>query len=416
MWYTGTISQAVAYAKMKRYIFMIYMHGSNQASKEMEKTWEEEDVQMLSKEHFVSCRFDVNSKEGKQFSQICILFFLVFKIKTIILHCLHISDPVLHVPSTYFVGQNGMPIEILAGNIQPSQFLVRANEAIQVHQQHLASIEAAGGSVNQPAGYNQTKYEEPPPAAQAGFFGLGRKPASKPEQPVDQKIKREREAAEEKRRMLMERQKAEEEAANMPMVDTGGFTTEDHTNETCKIQFRFPDGSSMNREFHSHELLEDVVAHVAQYVGPDFGPFTLATLHPRKQLTDDYYLESLESLHLVPSAVLMVLPGSSEEYEQASWKDDLRDFLWWLLTPFIVLYRLILSLIQNSNKKSKQPRRTLPAAHDAGPISNQPGNVRYRGGGMLKGLIKITPIVTNTIRIFTNSDYDHDTLIEGTED
>ena len=75
----------------------------------------------------------------------------------------------------------------------------------------------------------------------------------------------ERAVVEDQRRTEMERQSIGEAAANVPLVGPAGvIATVDQANETCRLQFRFPDGSSMSREFHPHEILEDVVAFVGQ--------------------------------------------------------------------------------------------------------------------------------------------------------
>lgn len=63
----------------------------------------------------------------------------------------------------------------------------------------------------------------------------------------------------------MEGQKAGEENVDVPLIETAGAAAaNDQASEICRLQFRFPDGSSTSREFHAKEILEDVVAFVAQ--------------------------------------------------------------------------------------------------------------------------------------------------------
>ena len=42
------------------------------------------------------------------------------------------QDPVVCVPCTYFIGENGMPLEVTGGHVEPQQFAEKIDSVIQV--------------------------------------------------------------------------------------------------------------------------------------------------------------------------------------------------------------------------------------------------------------------------------------------
>uniref|UniRef100_A0A8C4QHA0 UBX domain-containing protein 4 n=1 Tax=Eptatretus burgeri TaxID=7764 RepID=A0A8C4QHA0_EPTBU len=81
-------------------------------------------------------------------------------------------------------------------------------------------------------------------------------------------------------------------------------------NASARIQFRLPDGSSITKEFPSETTLGAARHFVAEAAGNAFGNFTLAMTYPRHVFTDADLSSSLLHLELVPTAVLILLPGS----------------------------------------------------------------------------------------------------------
>ena len=41
-------------------------------------------------------------------------------------------DPVVCIPVTYFIGENGLPLEVIGGSLPVDEFLSKANKALEV--------------------------------------------------------------------------------------------------------------------------------------------------------------------------------------------------------------------------------------------------------------------------------------------
>jgi len=78
--------------------------------------------------------------------------------------------------------------------------------------------------------------------------------------------------------------------------------------DTCRIQFRLPDGRTLNSNFNASDTLFTVHEYVSKNRtdGRTEDVFTLSTTFPRKTFNDDHMLKSLKELGLVPSSVLVL--------------------------------------------------------------------------------------------------------------
>ncbi|CAK8689614.1 unnamed protein product [Clavelina lepadiformis] len=93
-WFNGSITEAIAESKSKSKLFVVYISGEDGLSKEMNQVWEKPDVQTLCKAECVCLHLDSKSDSCKQFSEIY---------------------PVIVIPVTYFIGKNGLPINVIGG-------------------------------------------------------------------------------------------------------------------------------------------------------------------------------------------------------------------------------------------------------------------------------------------------------------
>ncbi|KAI8483808.1 UBX domain-containing protein 4 [Branchiostoma belcheri] len=83
-------------------------------SKSMTETWEDAEVERVCQEAgFIGMKLTANSEACVQFSQIY---------------------PVVCIPSTFFIGDNGVPLEVVGGSLPVNQFLERIQKVNQLHQ------------------------------------------------------------------------------------------------------------------------------------------------------------------------------------------------------------------------------------------------------------------------------------------
>lgn len=113
-WFEGPIPEAIQLSKQRKVVFVVYVHGQDELSKKMNNVWDEESVSKIcDKEGCVAIRIPANSDECGFFSQIY---------------------PVVVVPSTYFIGVDGVPLEVTAGFVESEAFTDKINSVVQLHK------------------------------------------------------------------------------------------------------------------------------------------------------------------------------------------------------------------------------------------------------------------------------------------
>ncbi|KMQ88113.1 ubx domain-containing protein 2 [Lasius niger] len=96
-WFTGSINEAVTTSKSKKAVFVVFVEGKDDTSAQLAQTINAVEVSsLLEEEHFVAIRLESGSEAYRFFAQIYQL---------------------VPVPSLFFIGENGTPLEIVAGSI-----------------------------------------------------------------------------------------------------------------------------------------------------------------------------------------------------------------------------------------------------------------------------------------------------------
>ncbi|CAH1241796.1 UBXN4 [Branchiostoma lanceolatum] len=140
-WHQGPIPAAIGEAKQNNAVFVIYVEGEDDMSKTMKATWEDGTVERACQEAgFVGMKLTANSEACVQFSQIY---------------------PVVCIPSTFFIGDNGVPLEVVGGSLPVNQFLERIQKVNQLHQNKDQAVPPAPAPA--PAPVSETP---PPPQSQ----------------------------------------------------------------------------------------------------------------------------------------------------------------------------------------------------------------------------------------------------------
>ncbi|NWW87286.1 UBXN4 protein, partial [Rhynochetos jubatus] len=86
--------------------------GEDEQSTEMAARWEDEKVTEAASDGFVAIKIDTKSEACLQFSQIY---------------------PVVCVPSSFFIGDNGIPLEVIAGSVSVDELVTRIHRVKQMH-------------------------------------------------------------------------------------------------------------------------------------------------------------------------------------------------------------------------------------------------------------------------------------------
>ncbi|XDV29934.1 hypothetical protein PO909_032953 [Leuciscus waleckii] len=206
-WFEGSIPAAIASAKQRKCVFVVVITGSDDQSSQLISSWETESVSDAVENCCVAIRVDAQSETCVQFSQIY---------------------PVVCIPSSFFIGENGIPLEVIAGSVTADELNRRI---IKVTQMHTEQIE--GADTERP---DQTPACEPQdalnvtslssatskeslsmPMEEEGASGyvtpgedkkLPSEDASQPDEPIDARVERLTKKLEERRE---QKKKAEEE-------------------------------------------------------------------------------------------------------------------------------------------------------------------------------------------------------------
>ncbi|XP_066595721.1 UBX domain-containing protein 4 isoform X2 [Prorops nasuta] len=95
-WFQGSINEAVAASKSRKAIFVVFVEGKDDSSVQVAETINSTEVSSkLEQEHFVAIKLESGSESYRFFAQIYHL---------------------VPVPSLFFIGENGVPLEIVASH------------------------------------------------------------------------------------------------------------------------------------------------------------------------------------------------------------------------------------------------------------------------------------------------------------
>ncbi|XP_030199138.1 UBX domain-containing protein 4 [Gadus morhua] len=121
-WFEGSIPAAIASAKQQSLVFVVVITGEDEQSAQLQSSWEEDKVSEAAHNCCVAIKVDAKSETCTQFSQIY---------------------PVVCVPSSFFIGENGIPLEVVAGSVSAEDLLKRITKVQQMHLEQISSGGAA---------------------------------------------------------------------------------------------------------------------------------------------------------------------------------------------------------------------------------------------------------------------------------
>ncbi|KAM7406807.1 hypothetical protein PAMA_002838 [Pampus argenteus] len=138
LWFEGSIPEAINLAKQRGLVFVVVITGEDEQSTQLMAGWEDDRVSEAAQNNCVAIKVDAKSETCVQFSQIY---------------------PVVCIPSSFFIGENGIPLEVIAGSVSAEELTNRINRVKQIHAQPIRggtvlpkeAIEAAPAPASAPA-------------------------------------------------------------------------------------------------------------------------------------------------------------------------------------------------------------------------------------------------------------------------
>ncbi|XP_036174804.1 UBX domain-containing protein 4 [Myotis myotis] len=138
LWFQGAIPAAIASAKRSGAVFVVFVAGDDEQSTQMAASWEDEKVSEASSNSFVAIKIDTKSEACLQFSQIY---------------------PVVCVPSSFFIGDSGIPLEVIAGSVSADELVTRIHKVRQMHSLKGETSEANGSQSESSLSTPSTSFE-----------------------------------------------------------------------------------------------------------------------------------------------------------------------------------------------------------------------------------------------------------------
>ncbi|XP_077436528.1 UBX domain-containing protein 4 isoform X2 [Vanacampus margaritifer] len=114
IWFSGSIPDAINLAKQRNFVFVIVIIGEDEQSSNLMSSWEDDGVTEAIRKCCVAIKVNAMSDTCVQFSQIY---------------------PVVCIPSSFFIGENGIPLEVIAGSVSAEELRIRINKVQQMHAQ-----------------------------------------------------------------------------------------------------------------------------------------------------------------------------------------------------------------------------------------------------------------------------------------
>ncbi|KAL3056812.1 hypothetical protein OYC64_019315 [Pagothenia borchgrevinki] len=140
-WFDGSIPDAINLAKLRSSVFVVVITGGDEQSAQLMSSWEDDRVSEAAHNCCVAIKVNDKSEPCVQFSQIY---------------------PVVCIPSSFFIGENGIPLEVIAGSVSAEELMIRINRVKQMHAQQMAG----GTELPEASGPVETSmFDSKPPVA-----------------------------------------------------------------------------------------------------------------------------------------------------------------------------------------------------------------------------------------------------------
>ncbi|XP_060077230.1 UBX domain-containing protein 4-like [Ylistrum balloti] len=392
-WFPGSIPQAIQTAKQNNALFVVYVRGKNEDTEKMDDVWKEENVISTCKSNKCTViKIQGDSQEGKFFGEIY---------------------PILFLPSAYFIGPNGIPLEITGGHVESDVFIQNINTAQQKLQDNISKQRPAApaaaapvAAASEPVPMETTSATDSQPVEKPPIEERIAVVKEKMEQKRTEKLQKEKEDAklkEEERRKLgkdlhklkqyqedrqrkeledeikkdreenkkmrekikeqiardreekaqlykrkkeeQDKEAEEKKKAKLQAKQQAAAMENARRSEKARLQIRLPDGSSISNIFDPSDTLDTVHQFITASTG---NQMSLSTIYPKRSFTEEDRSETLVSLGLAPTAVLIAVNQRSQSaapYRGSGEAVSEGGLLSMLMAPFMMLWNAIYSLV-----------------------------------------------------------------------
>ncbi|XP_054642508.1 UBX domain-containing protein 4 [Dunckerocampus dactyliophorus] len=379
-WFNGSIPDAINLAKQRSFVFVVVIVGEDEQSANLMSSWE--DVSETAHNGCVAVKVDAKSDTCVQFSQIY---------------------PVVCIPSSFFIGENGIPLEVIAGSVSATELEIRINKVKQMHAQQIGKQQQEATapviSATQPtlaapfvASVSTISTEEaveglePGQGCEAAACSQSaaengcpdtslccpdetnpdakvervNKPEGKQKTALEDECRAERAAIyakfleEKAKKVAQQAEQAEEEARKAAVVR--------QRSTIARLQFRLPDGSSFTNQFSSQSKLQEAYQFAVQEVGNRYGNFSMATMFPRREFTSEDFNKTLLELDLAPSSSIVLVPCGRASSVVPSSGGGIWAVLNTLFHPILSVWRFLSSWMF-APAPQETSRRSFPSSH-----------------------------------------------------
>ncbi|KAF3842702.1 hypothetical protein F7725_001551, partial [Dissostichus mawsoni] len=142
-WFDGSIPDAINLAKLRSSVFVVVITGGDEQSTQLMSSWEDDRVSEAA--HNCCVAIQVNDKRYYYYPVVCI-------------------------PSSFFIGENGIPLEVIAGSVSAEELMIRINRVKQMHAQQMAG----GTELPEASGPVETSMFDSKPPVAASALGTQR--------------------------------------------------------------------------------------------------------------------------------------------------------------------------------------------------------------------------------------------------
>nr|XP_057938712.1 UBX domain-containing protein 4 [Doryrhamphus excisus] len=383
-WFNGSIPDAINLAKQRSFVFVVVIVGEDEQSANLMSSWEDDSVSETAQNGCVAVKVDAKSDTCVQFSQIY---------------------PVVCIPSSFFIGENGIPLEVIAGSVSATELEIRINKVKQMHAQQIGKQQQettppvmisttqptlAGSSVPSVSPVSTEEAEDgldPAQACEAATCGQSAAENGCPdtslccpaETNMDTKVQRVKKSLEGRQKTASEDEcRAERAALYAKFLDEKAKKVAQQAEQAeeearkaaivrqrstiARLQFRLPDGSSFTNQFSSQSKLQEAHQFAVQEAGNRYGNFSMATMFPRREFTSEDLNKTLLELDLAPSASIVLLPSGRASSVVPSSGGGIWAVLNTLFYPILSVWRFLSSLMF-APAPQETSRSSFPSSH-----------------------------------------------------
>ncbi|KAF4788168.1 UBX domain-containing protein 4 [Turdus rufiventris] len=337
MWFGGSVPAAIAAAKERSSVFVVFVAGEDEQSTEMAARWEDEKVTEAASDGFVAIKIDT-----KRF------------------------EPILFLSLKQSFIDDG---DKLTKRLEERREEKRKEEEQKEIKKEIERRKTGKEMLE----YKRRQEEE---LTKRMLEERNREKAE--EKAARERIRQQIALDRAERAARFAKSKEEAEAAKAAAlqakqaeIEARKEAAQRERSAIARIQFRLPDGSSFTNQFPSEARLEEARQFAAQTVGNTYGNFSLATMFPRREFTKEDYGKKLLELELAPSASVVLLPAGrpATSVVQAS-GSDLWKFLGTILYPLLAVWRFISNFLFTSPPPSQPSVRSAHQQDHSAPSTS----------------------------------------------